>query len=421
MQTIRSNHPIGAWQKSLLFAVLAVAPRALFAAEPLVVEVRETAGIARFGYPVTGHFEWRGDREAAFRLLHDERPVAAQFSRTDEADQVAPWEVDFNVDLGPFESRTFRIEQVAAKPENPTPQSLTVVRDSGKLRILRPGLEFEVPQNPFGLLRVVKSPREDYLLPDSPGLFVRDREGKTRRFVLGKAPEMSEMQILKAGPLCAAVRFEGVEEPSAGASAKLMVRLDFPRSKSWVRAECAVDDAQHQIAALGADFHLRLAPTKARPTIVDFGAPSSVYTALQPAQRAVFRASPRARASDAGDRGGTAPWEVTRGVEGKMAPYVAGLADDVRPVEGWAHVMDEQVCTAIAVDRFGQDAVDQIAAAADGRLRVWREFDDGGAAPRGQRKALVFWLHFVPSPPQIGAVTSPQSMQLPPEVRVSSR
>jgi hypothetical protein len=35
--------------------------------------------------------------------------------------------------------------------------------------------------------------------------------------------------------------------------------------------------------------------------------------------------------------------------------------------------------------------------------------------------ALVFWLHFVPSPPQIGAVTSPQSMQSPPEVRIVSR
>jgi hypothetical protein len=354
-------------------------------------------------------------------LLHEERPVAAQFSRTDEADQVSSWEVDFNVDLGPFESRAFRIEQVAAKPETPTPQSMIVTRDSGKLRILRPGLEFVLPENPFELLHAVKSPREDYLLPDSPGLFVRDREGKTRRFVLGKAPEMWEMQILKAGPLCAAVRFEGVEEPSAGASAKLMVRLDFPRSKSWVRVECAAEDARQQIAALGADFHLRLAPTKERPTIVDFGAPSSVYTALQPSQIAIFRASPRARASDAGDRGGTAPWEVTRGVEGKMTPYVVGLADDVRPVEGWAHVMDEQVCTAIAVDRFGQDADDRIEAAADGRLRIWREFDDGDAAKHRQRKALVFWLHFVPSPPQIGAVTSPQSMQLPPEVRVFSR
>jgi hypothetical protein len=202
----------------------------------------------------------------------------------------------------------------------------------------------------------------------------------------------------------------------------LKVRLDFPRSKSWVRVECEVEDGKRQIAVLGADFHLRLAPTKARPVIVDFGAPSSVYTALGPAQVAVFRASPRARAGGAEKRGEqAAPWEVTRGVEGKMAPYVVGLADDARPVEGWAHVMDEQVCTAVAVDRFGQEAVDRIEISADGRLRLWREFDEGGLAKPNQRKTFIFWLHFVPSPPQIGAVTSPQSMQSPPRVRIRSR
>ncbi|HXT59188.1 MAG TPA: hypothetical protein VN699_11160 [Pirellulales bacterium] len=421
MPTIRSNRRTSALRNSLALIAWLAAPCVPCAAEPLLVEVRETAGIARFGYPVTGRFNGPDDPQAPFRLLRDGRPVAAQFSRVGEQGPASLWEVDFNVDLGPFESRQLSIENVAAA-ELPTPQALTVARDADKLRVLRPGLEFVLPENSFDLLHSVKSPQEDYLLPNSPGLFVRDREGNTLRFAPSGTAAASEMQIVKAGPLCAALQFEGAEEASAGGRARLQVRLDFPRSKSWVRVECEVKDGKRQIAALGADFHLRLSPTKARPVIVDFGAPSSVYTALAPAQRAVFRGSPRVGTNGAEDRvARAAPWDVTRGVEGKMAPYVVGLADDARPVEGWAHVMDEQVCTAVAVDRFGQDGVDRIEIAADGRLRLWREFGEGGAAKPDQPKTFVFWLHFVPSPPQIGAVTSPQSMQSPPAVRIRPR
>jgi hypothetical protein len=101
-----------------------------------------------------------------------------------------------------------------------------------------------------------------------------------------------------------------------------------------------------------------------------------------------------------------------------MLPYVVGLEGDARPVEGWVHVMDERLCTAIAVDRFARETSDRIEASADGRVQIWREYATDAGAKSPKARTLVFWLHFVPSPPHVGAVTSPQSMQSPPEVRV---
>src|SRR5262249_36555006 len=146
----------------------------------------------------------------------------------------------------------------------------------------------------------------------------------------------------------------------------------------------------HGFNPIGADLKLDLAS----PAWVDFGAGTGVYVALKKGETAVLRGwmVPRPRSTD---------WETLVGDQ----KYVVG---DGRPAAGWAHAMDRTRCTAIARERFGHSPTrDEIAVDADGGLRLVK----GGGH-------LRFWLHFVPMPPHVGAVTSPQSMMNPLKVEV---
>src|SRR5262249_36610941 len=91
---------------------------------------------------------------------------------------------------------------------------------------------------------------------------------------------------------------------------------------------------------------------------------------------------------------------------GDRKPFVLGPQGKAS-VEGWAHVMDRQRCTALAIADFG--AADEVRADADGRLRLRRGFEPG----KGGERSLRFWLHFVAMPVQVGALTSPQAMLAP--------
>jgi hypothetical protein len=78
--------------------------------------------------------------------------------------------------------------------------------------------------------------------------------------------------------------------------------------------------------------------------------------------------------------------------------------------------MDESRCTALAVARFGRESRDRIEIEADGRVRICREFAGAVAAPTAGPKALTCWFHFVQTPVQVGAATSPQAILAPLEV-----
>jgi hypothetical protein len=79
--------------------------------------------------------------------------------------------------------------------------------------------------------------------------------------------------------------------------------------------------------------------------------------------------------------------------------------------------MDGERCTAVAFEEFGHRSSDSMHVSASGGLYLSRGF-----VPRQReespRKSMRFWLHFVPMPVQVGAVTSPQSMLAPLKVTV---
>jgi hypothetical protein len=344
------------------------------AAQRLVVT--ETAGIRRFNYPVNAKLP---GGVTVGRLLEDGKAVPAQFG---------DGEVDFGVSLGPFEKREYTVESGAAAAPGAT------VREEGEHLVVgyTPSLQWVVPRNLLGFLHAVRTPRWDYLRPGSMGLYLRYRDDIIYR-AGGAGPygAPTKVRIVKQGQFATVLEFTGTEALRGGRSVASTVWMEFPRTKSWVKASWRIEDPDAFVTGQGLELNLNLA---AEPVLVDFGGGSMVYGRLQAGQGAALAADPKS-------------WRVVLGPAAGMEPYVSGRG----VAEGWAHVMDRERATAAALEDFGRRS-DRIEAFADGRLRIFREHAGAGT------KTLTFWLHFVSMPVQVGAATSPQSMLAPLKVEV---
>jgi hypothetical protein len=337
--------------------------------------VRETAGLRRFSFPVRA--SWMGQAvPLRAQLLENDKPVPAQFTSLG----AGAVDVDFNVSIGPWETREYRLQPGdGGSPAGGSvmDKGVTVEQADGVYAV-RHGVEFEVPAATLGLLNQVKGGKLSYLRPGSQGLLLNSKDDAGHQ---GVAPES---RVTKRGPLVGAFRFESIDRLPGDRSVKSVVQMDFPRSKSWIEVRWTVEDPARWVSGMTADLNLLL---EGAPTLVDFGANNTVYAALKPGQRIQLSAEPIS-------------WLVDLGGQA----YASGKNSRA---EGWAHVMDQQRATAIAVAEFGADTRDRIEVSADGRLRIQRDFLRGG------ERRLHFWLHFVTMPVQVGAATSPQAMQSP--------
>jgi hypothetical protein len=344
----------------------------LLASSTLDLTISETAGIRRFGYPLHVKLTLPADRAGTekFRLLDGKKPIAAQFRPTGKREV---W-LDFNLSMAPLEEKKLRVEygpEVSAGPE--PKEGLTLQEEKGHYLVRSGGMTYSIPTDLTGLLGPVRSGKSEYTSGGGKGLWLIN--AKDERLSL----EGLKGRIQRQGPFAASLVFEG-----KGAT----VQVTVPRSKSWVEVEVRAESAK----ALGADLKLNFAS----PGLVDFGAGDSVYVALKAKQTAKFEAWTTHRV-------GTS-WRTSI----DDAPYVVATPGNSQ-VRGWAHAMDRTRCTALAIEDFGtlSLATDEIAIGAEGNVRLTRH-----------AKRLRFWLHFVPMPVQIGAVTSPQSMLLAPQVEI---
>jgi hypothetical protein len=313
--------------------------------------------------------------------------------------------LDFNASPGPLESQRYRVEWGPAVPPGAEPKGAMKV-EVGKERITvahGPGLVFELPADLRGLLAQVRAGKKEYLRPGSAGLWVRGADGK-KHYLTGKA------RVARQGPLAVALVFEGTVALPGGKPIPFTVEIEFPRSKSWARVTLTLDDPRGLVTGMGADLLLNVPDG---PTLVDFGAGTMVYASLRKGEAAMLRSFPRRE----GPLYSAVNWETRLGRRDALRPHTRALPTSP-PAEGWAHVMDRQRCTALAVEGFaGLVSEAAIEVAAGGAVEVRRSFPPGGEGAR----RLRLWYHFVDMPVAVGALTSPQAMLAPLEVRVNGR
>jgi outer membrane protein assembly factor BamB len=381
----------------------------------LIIEVREVSGTARFGSPAFQLLELPQPvpRNTPFSL-HDERgePVVAQFSPADEQATQAKWWLDFSPHLGPWESRRYTVrygEGVKPAGEGTGGHRLTETELFYQVTNA-PYITWKVPRDLAGLLTSVDFAPVEHLRPESPGLVLRDRDG--REHVLGK--RFHTGRVLRNGRRAVALRFTGDAKDGPLAGVRSSMDLLFPSPVSWVELDWTIDDPQDRVAGLGSILNLALdAPSAEAPTLVDLGASTWVYARLAADQAAELQAA----GSSLDGQPAEPAWKVLRGQVDKMVPFAVAPKSGSR-AEGWAHIMDRRRCLALAIDGFGQKADERIRLTANGEVALWRDYAAKPAGSDPAKKHFRFWLHFVFYPPQSSAATSPQMMQTPPEIRI---
>jgi hypothetical protein len=387
------------------------------------VTVKETAGIRRFGHPVSASVlvphKFNVEELAHFRLLLDGKTIPAQIQWAgwpNATDKVLA--IDFSSSHLPFERRDYVLEYDPKKQgAAPIKDGIRVEEKERTFQIVRPGLTFVVPKDLAGLLHSVKTPTLDFLHRQSPGLLCQvTKNGELWAVEAGKSAPV-KAKVTKKGPLVVALQFEGVEIIN-GKQVPFVVEMEFPRSRSWVQIITSYHDRDKQIAALQVGLNLDL---KGEPTLVDFGTSTLVYTKIRRNEFALLRAG-----SLTEDHDSSPTWKTFLGNSGganglkggALTPLVfAPPGKSIPPGEGWAHIMDQQHCTAVAV--AGGGAAGQqcdISVTGTGLLQVRKHFRTKGAPVA---KTLTMWLHFVSMPVHVGAATSPQSMMSPLAVEVS--
>lgn len=354
----------------------------------LELTVRETAGIRRFGYPVYARLQLprKVTAEDRFRLVADGKAVAAQFRP--RAGEPMAVDLDFAVNAGPFENKSYQIEYGPGVTPVPEGKGLTVAQTPDSITVGSGSLAYVVGRDLDGLLGEVRDGKRIYVKPGSPGLQL----GKTAL----RGDPKRQVRVIRQGPSAVELGLAWQEKHGEGKQLAVDVHLTFPRTKSWVEVDVEVASEGMAVPSLGAIVNLDV---DSKPTLVDFGAGTAVYTTLREKEAASLTAHPKGA------------WEVRTGKVGNLLPFVLP-ASNAMAAEGWAHVMDRTRCTALAIDGFGKGGMERIQVSGEGELSLVRNFVSDEKATT-HKKRLRFWLHFVGMPVQVGAVTSPQSMMAP--------
>jgi hypothetical protein len=377
--------------------------------ERIEFDVRETAGIRRFSYPVTARLRlpqgWSMDKR--YRLRRGEQTVAAQFSPS--AGDAGELLVDFHVSCLPHEVLRFQVERDERdRPEPEVRRRITASRGDGGLVVDAAGvLQYGVADDLSGLVHSVRIGEDQWLRDDSPGWLLVSRDGQSVRIGSDGFP-IREFRVVRQGShVCEiGLRAEGVAD--GWKSVRFQGALIFPLGKSWFELEGSWDDPEDRLAESRWELDLQLSDP---PLLVDFSAGELVYLTLRAGEDAQLRTGRSATESlDA--------WEVRHGPAGNLVPLVSSgttASDGI-----WAHLMDRKFCTAIALRASDRMARDRMELLADGRTVVVRHFPAAGSAETPPApKRMRGWYHFVYFPPHISAATSPQSMLNPLAVEIT--
>ena len=332
-----------------VFGMLASAASLVFAGEQRFLTVRESAGIRRFGYPVSVAIEVDppASGKPRFRLMEGDRPVAAQFRTTGHVgDRCSQVTLDFDSSFLPFETKHYTLVWGDDETAGPEPdRGMAVTKNDRRYTISNQTfLDWTVDSDLTSLVRSVKTPDLEYVESTSPGLFLISKQN-TRHWIGGMGDNRIavESRVVREGTIACALSSDGTTRIGAnGEEVKVHVDLEFPRSKSWIRVDYHVIDPRDEIAELGCELNLVIGSA---PTLIDFGASSMVYATLRGEQQTVFSARP-GHFEQPRDKEVEPRWRIEHGQPGKLEPYAICPPASVQSPEGWAHVMDDKRCTA---------------------------------------------------------------------------
>ena len=366
------------------------------------LSVEETGGIRSTRFPTRALIELPRGRLAAtdpIRMMVGDTEVPAQDTsvlRWDDG-SIRTLEVDFNVSIGPLETRTFELrygpdvtEQAAIGRGRSVTEDPDAVQ-SGNIRFNKSG---------FPLLLSVDY-RGELITAGQNGLTVIDDAG-----VRHDSSEIAwdSVELLKRGPLTVQLRYEGTLELGGGARADVVIDLEMPNSKSWLKISAFVSDLDLRVREIVLETPLRLGEY---PWSWDFGTLNGTYGAFRDSTGSVILTQMIGGS-------GEGSWRVLTGPVGEERPYEESAVDSSEIVRGWAHLRNEAQAVAFAIEGVGETA-GTFTAALTGQGQT--SFGFAVAGPAAQH-SLTVYQHFVATPVPIGAATSPASILSPLGVRV---
>jgi hypothetical protein len=362
------------------------------------LDVAETAGIRRTEFPVEDFVlqipSGRLPDLEHIRLRLGANDAPCQFTAIERwPDQsVRRVSLDFNVSIGPGETRQYRVEYGPDTPAGPAAgRGLTVTEDSdsiqvGTLRFSKTG---------FPLIRSANY-RGEFIGTGVNGLVIVDSAGNRHDFsqATGVAVEVN-----RRGPLNVALHYSGRVPLDGPRHVQADVVLTMPNSKSWVRATAVVTGGAGLVRELAFDLPLGFGP---HPWTWDLGTDSGTYGAFRTATDTVsFTQKIGSR-----EQTGWTTRTRTGSSDERLYESSAGRRDAI--ASGWAHLVDGTKAVAFAIPRFDANGLHTIRFGGDGHTSV--SFAADGQPPA---HTLSVVYHFVAAPVAIGAATSPAAILSP--------
>jgi hypothetical protein len=373
------------------------------ARKAVAIQVTEATGIRRTEYPVNARVRLPKGAltdAAHARLRLSDADTPAQYSVASRWDDgsVHSLDVDFNVSVGPSESRTYQLEYGPDVSPTAAPRGLTVTDSADSIQV--GNVKFGKSGSPL----ILSASYRGELIGQGPnGLAIIDSSGG--RHDLSAARSL-KVDLVKGGPLNVVVRYSGRMPIDGTYAVPFTLTCEMPNSKSWIKTSAVVEDQAARVRDIIFETPLAFGE---KPWIWDFSTENGTY--------GVFRnATDAALLTQTVDAGGTNGWSIQTGTQAEPRPYESSTAGRARAAAGWGHILDAKAAVAFAIDRFAS-AAGTYTISLNGQGQAVFRF---APAPGATEHRLTVYEHFVVTPVPIGAATSPTAMINPLAVSVKS-
>jgi len=358
----------------------------------IAIQVSETTGIRRTEYPVSTRVNLpRGAlgaaKNAKLRLNDTETPAQFSAPLQWEDGSVRALDVDFNVSIGPGESRNYSLDYGPDVSATPPARGLTIDESAESIGV--GNVKFGRSGSP---LLASANFRGELIGAGNNGVSIGDAAGLRHSL---SAAESVKLEIVKRGPLLVVLQYTGRLPLSQDYAVPFTVTCEMPNSKSWVKTSIVIADPGRRIKDVALETPLSLGE---KPWLWDFGGENGTYGAFRNAGDSARLQQTIASAGNT--------WDVQTGTQGELRPYESAAANRAKTVFGWGHMLDATRAVAFGIDRFGTERGKYlIALNGQGQMTFRLEAE----LPKTEHRLTVY-QHFVSTPVPIGAATSPTAM-----------